>query len=52
MAQPKPQDQQHQDQDDRTPYQRFEELARRLFRVPKEEADEQRRKAEQEKKQT
>jgi hypothetical protein len=53
VAEPKPQDEQHQDQpDDKTPYERIEELAKKLFRVPKEEADEERRKDEREKKRT
>lgn len=53
MAEQRPKDDpHHQDQDDRTPYERFEELARKLFRVPKEEVDEQRRKDEREKKRT
>ena len=50
MAEPKPKDE--QEQNEKTPFERFEDLARKLLNVPKEEADEQRRKAEQEKRQT
>ena len=48
VAEPKPKDDEHRDED-KTPFERFEDLARRLLKVPKEEVDEQRRKAEREK---
>jgi hypothetical protein len=58
MAERKPKDQREADDErqkefDRfdnlaQPFEQFEDLARKLFRVPKEEVDEQRRKYEQE----
>ncbi len=52
MAEPKPKDEQHQD--DKTPFERFEDLAKKVLEVPKEEVDKLREqeKREREKKQT
>jgi hypothetical protein len=47
MAEPKPKDDE-QHQEDKTPFERFEDLARKLLKVPKDEADEERRKYDQE----
>ena len=52
MAEPKPKDERHQD--DKTPFERFEDLAKKLLGVPKEEVDKMRaqEKREREKEQT
>jgi hypothetical protein len=41
MAEPKPKDEQLQD--NKTPFERFEELAKKVLQVPKEEVDKERK---------
>ncbi len=52
MAEPEPEDEKHQD--DKTPFERFEALAKKVLEVPKEEVDKLREqeKREREKKRT
>ena len=50
MTEDKPKDQKNRDERNE-PFERFENLTKKLLRVPKEEADEQRRKDERERKQ-
>jgi hypothetical protein len=46
VAEPKRKDEQRQD--DKTPFERFEDLAKKLLRVPKEEVDKLREQEKQE----
>lgn len=48
MAEPKPKDEQQQDE--KTAFEKFEDLTRKLLKVPKEEVDEKRQEREREKK--
>ena len=46
MAEPKPKDE--QEQDEKTPFERFEQFVKKIAAVPKEEVDEKRREYERE----